>query len=171
MTAFQVAELVGRAYMRAATLEVAVNGFRKSGIFPFDRNHFRDHDFAVQNGDSDDTNMDVEIAPVLYPIASQKDSMTTSAISVVDTGLMELPSPAPVPTPIASSAESAIRLETNCAVSAYSPLALALTMPSSKSRAETPPLLVSTPSGAALSNHSITRFECNPKYNLIRFRC
>lgn len=26
----------------------------------FDRNHFRDHDFAVQDGNDNDTNMDVE---------------------------------------------------------------------------------------------------------------
>lgn len=46
VTVYQVAELFGMAYNRAATAETAVNGFRKTGMFPVNRNIFRDYDFA-----------------------------------------------------------------------------------------------------------------------------
>lgn len=49
VTPLQVASLMGQAYQRSATVEVAINGFRKSGIFPCDRFIFRDHDFAAHN--------------------------------------------------------------------------------------------------------------------------
>lgn len=37
---------MGKAYLRAATVSVAVNGFRKTGISPFNRFVFNDVDFA-----------------------------------------------------------------------------------------------------------------------------
>lgn len=40
--------MFGRAYMRTATVETAVNGFAKCGIFPFDRLKFGPHDFIVE---------------------------------------------------------------------------------------------------------------------------
>ena len=46
VTIYQVAELFGQAYIRAATSLTAVNGFRKTGIFPVNRDVFQDHDFA-----------------------------------------------------------------------------------------------------------------------------
>lgn len=47
VTSYQVSELMGKAYIRAATKEVAIDGFKKSGIYPFNRDLFRDHDFAL----------------------------------------------------------------------------------------------------------------------------
>ena len=41
--------MLGRAYLRAASVEVAVNGFRKCGIFPLNRHVFRDDDFAIHS--------------------------------------------------------------------------------------------------------------------------
>ena len=38
--------LFGQAYIRAATSLTAVNGFRKTGILPVNRDIFQDHDFA-----------------------------------------------------------------------------------------------------------------------------
>ncbi|KAJ8889699.1 hypothetical protein PR048_009200 [Dryococelus australis] len=46
VTAYQVAELMGKAYLRAATIENAVNGFQKCGICPFNPGVFRDSDFS-----------------------------------------------------------------------------------------------------------------------------
>ncbi|KAB0803737.1 hypothetical protein PPYR_00707 [Photinus pyralis] len=46
VTQFQVAQILGEAYPRAATIANAINGFRKCGIWPVDRNVFRDVDFA-----------------------------------------------------------------------------------------------------------------------------
>lgn len=48
MSVYQVGELFGRAYMRTATVETAVNVFAKCGIFPFDRLKFGPHDFLVE---------------------------------------------------------------------------------------------------------------------------
>lgn len=45
VTQYQVSELFGRAYARAATLETAMNGFRLSGTYPLDKEKFRDYDF------------------------------------------------------------------------------------------------------------------------------
>lgn len=41
-----MSELLGKAYIRAATGPVAANGFRKTGIVPFNRFVFTDVDFA-----------------------------------------------------------------------------------------------------------------------------
>jgi hypothetical protein len=47
VTIRQVAKLFGNAYFRAGTVEMAVNGFRKRGIYPLTRNMFRSLDFAI----------------------------------------------------------------------------------------------------------------------------
>ncbi|KAI4455497.1 hypothetical protein MML48_9g00014898 [Holotrichia oblita] len=49
VTSYQICELLGKAYVRCATAEIAINGFRKSGILPFNRHIFRDHDFAIHH--------------------------------------------------------------------------------------------------------------------------
>lgn len=43
---FQVASLFGRAYQRAATMQTAVHGFEKTGIYPTNRHVFTEADFA-----------------------------------------------------------------------------------------------------------------------------
>lgn len=43
---YQVAQLIGEAYTRAAVLANAMNGFKKTGIWPVDRNVFSDVDYA-----------------------------------------------------------------------------------------------------------------------------
>lgn len=45
VTVYQIGELFGKAYLKAATAEVAASGFKKAGLYPCDRNKFRDHDF------------------------------------------------------------------------------------------------------------------------------
>jgi hypothetical protein len=58
-TVYQIGELLGNAHKRAATGEIAVNGFRGTRLFPCD-NIFRPHDFPLA---SEDTNT----APVNHP--------------------------------------------------------------------------------------------------------
>jgi hypothetical protein len=53
VTIGQVGKLFGNAYLRAATVETAVNGFRKSGIDPPNRIVFRTHDFAIHAEEED----------------------------------------------------------------------------------------------------------------------
>lgn len=45
VTIYQVGELFGKAQLEAATAETAVNGFRKTGLFPCNRHIFTDYDF------------------------------------------------------------------------------------------------------------------------------
>lgn len=47
VTVYQISEILGKAYVRAATAEAAANGFRKTGLFPCNRQTFREHEFAV----------------------------------------------------------------------------------------------------------------------------
>lgn len=44
---YKIAGLLGKAYLRTASLEISINGFRKCGIMPFDRSKFRGHDFSI----------------------------------------------------------------------------------------------------------------------------
>lgn len=47
VTVYQIGELLGKAYLKAATAEVSAHGFRKSGIYPCNRYIFHDYDFAI----------------------------------------------------------------------------------------------------------------------------
>nr|XP_029713551.1 tigger transposable element-derived protein 6-like [Aedes albopictus] len=46
ITLNELSELFGKAYLRSTSASVAVNGFRKTGIAPFNRYVFTDDDFA-----------------------------------------------------------------------------------------------------------------------------
>ena len=54
VTTFQITELFGHAYVKAATSQT--NGFRKTGIFPTNRDIFLPHEFAA----ADPTDMPVD---------------------------------------------------------------------------------------------------------------
>jgi len=47
VTEYQIAELFGIAYGKAATIGNAVSGFRKTGIIPFNPDIFSDEDFVA----------------------------------------------------------------------------------------------------------------------------
>lgn len=47
VTHFQVTSLFSNAFLRAATMLVAVNGFRKTGIWPVNPNVFRDYEYLA----------------------------------------------------------------------------------------------------------------------------
>lgn len=75
----QVAKLLGESYLRAATLETAVNGFRKTGIHPFNPNIFQEHDFIARQleeepeDSNDEGNQDNENVPAPPQVISPRD--------------------------------------------------------------------------------------------------
>ncbi|XP_011859539.1 PREDICTED: jerky protein homolog-like [Vollenhovia emeryi] len=52
VTTYRIARLFGAAYCRAATMEIAINSFRKTGLYPFNNNIFEDYDFPVSTNDA-----------------------------------------------------------------------------------------------------------------------
>ena len=59
VTDYETAEIFGRAYGRAATAEKSENGFRSTGIWPFNPDVFGDEDFAPSTV--------TEVVPVMTP--------------------------------------------------------------------------------------------------------
>jgi hypothetical protein len=53
VTIYQIGELFGNVYKRAATGEIAVNGFQATGLFSCDKNIFRPYDFPLSSEDQD----------------------------------------------------------------------------------------------------------------------
>jgi hypothetical protein len=53
VTVYQIGELFGNPYNRAATGETAANGFRATGHFPCDKNIFRPYEFPLSSEDKD----------------------------------------------------------------------------------------------------------------------
>lgn len=46
VTVYQIGELFQRAYMKAATVQNAVKGFRTTGLYPMNKYLFGDEDFS-----------------------------------------------------------------------------------------------------------------------------
>ncbi|XP_050340939.1 uncharacterized protein LOC126767492 [Bactrocera neohumeralis] len=48
VTQFDVVELFSKAYLKVQTAQIAINGFKCTGIYPFDKNIFQESDFMEQ---------------------------------------------------------------------------------------------------------------------------
>jgi len=53
VTVYQIGELFGNAYKRAATVEITPNGFRLTDLCPCDKNTFRPYYFPLSSEDKD----------------------------------------------------------------------------------------------------------------------
>lgn len=51
VTIYQIGELFGRAFLKAASYQTAVNGFRATGLFPVNRDYFTEADFLINSKD------------------------------------------------------------------------------------------------------------------------
>lgn len=67
ITMFQLGSIFGSAYMRAATPLVAQNGYRRTGIFPVNRDVFAEHEFAPATVTD---NADDNTAQVQHPVCA-----------------------------------------------------------------------------------------------------
>ncbi|CAG4998657.1 unnamed protein product [Parnassius apollo] len=93
VTVFQISEIFGNAYVQAATMSTANNGFRKCGIWPYNHNNFTDSDFIsaeatnIQNiADSSKVKQQrVSEAEGLQPGAVPCLSLTTTVTTVSST--------------------------------------------------------------------------------------
>jgi len=61
VTPFVVCKLFGPAYRRAATMEISVNSFIKTGLFPCNRHIFQDHEYACHGMDESEDGAGNEI--------------------------------------------------------------------------------------------------------------
>ncbi|XP_061714528.1 uncharacterized protein LOC133523039 [Cydia pomonella] len=71
VTQFQLARLFGSSYCKAATIQNAVSGYAKTGIFPTNRNVFSETDFAA----AETTNINEELASSL-PVEDTTPSLS-----------------------------------------------------------------------------------------------
>lgn len=87
VTVYQLSRLFGEAYLKAATMPTAINGFAKTGIYPLDRHIFSEADFAAcgttyQNTDDSTTSQNTMEVPGDTPSDNTRFDVTTSTSCV-----------------------------------------------------------------------------------------
>lgn len=73
---YDIAELFGRAYIKSQRADLAINGFRATGIYPIDRGVFQEHDFIQSPDEINNINNQFQPADTMQPQLA-----TTSTIS------------------------------------------------------------------------------------------
>jgi len=92
VSVFQIAQLLTPAFQKAATAQTAANGFRKTGLWPVNRDIFEDHEFAP----SEITNRQLSESPAISSSEpSQEPLESTPAQAVPGPQLIEQPLPEP----------------------------------------------------------------------------
>ena len=82
---YQIGELMGRAYVRAATMTTATNGFRATWIYPLNQNIFTDADFLKERSEVEPNqgNNDLVLPGDIRPIPVIEPSTSTRRGSAV----------------------------------------------------------------------------------------
>ncbi|GLV33572.1 hypothetical protein CBL_21221 [Carabus blaptoides fortunei] len=78
VTNFQVAHLFGNDFIRAASITTAINGFRKTGVWPYNPNIFTDVDFIAAETTNVLTPVVAEIANLPTAVAEEATIITTA---------------------------------------------------------------------------------------------
>lgn len=86
---YDIAELLGKAFLKCQTGEIATNGFKVTGIFPFNRRVFTDVDFAPSE------DIDLEETTVETLRASKGQSVKNNTTKVTPTQNTVSPRPTP----------------------------------------------------------------------------
>lgn len=124
LSVYCLAEIFGTAYQRAATMSVAANGFRKTGLVPLNRHAFTDEDFAAEEariGNSSnptDSKLPPDMSAMPAPSSSMDPPSTPLTVdpyaltpSTPTTPFSDLsdvtPPPLPQPKPLSSRAGKA----------------------------------------------------------------
>jgi hypothetical protein len=91
---YKIGELFGNAYKRAATGEIAANGFRATHLFPCDKNIFRPYDFPLSSEDKDaaSVNHPALVKTSDQPSFSSNFSPFTSAEALLSSDISPVPS-------------------------------------------------------------------------------
>lgn len=86
ITMFQVGELIGKAYIRAATMNIAIQGFKATGIFPFNPQIFPDSAFLDVQQEPDQSECVATESPAIrqptVPPEPQPSSSTATSQSL-----------------------------------------------------------------------------------------
>ena len=78
---FQVCQLFAKAYGKAASVDIAVNGFRKAGIFPVDRSVFGEYEFSPATVmDRSDPPTTATTSTILMDEPDRIDPLTTEVL-------------------------------------------------------------------------------------------
>lgn len=80
---FQIAKLLGNAFIRSATASVAIKGFRACGVFPVNRHVFEDHEFAPSTVTSKENQNPGSIAIPHAPTDCNEEKVIASTSSAL----------------------------------------------------------------------------------------
>ena len=92
VTIYKLSALFGEAYLQAAVPNTAINGFKKAGIFPVNRQVFDEADFLPAHptdrpipfdGEQEEENQDDPVAPLIMPLEDISDVEESVAPTVV----------------------------------------------------------------------------------------
>lgn len=86
---YQAGEVLGKAWVRAATAANAISGFRGTGIFPLDQNAIPDHFYSIsdlarqnaENGNSNATSQEKTLARIEATTLDKENSSSRTASS------------------------------------------------------------------------------------------
>lgn len=84
VTMYRIGQLVGKAYIRAATMDVAIKGFQCTGILPYNPQVFSEVDFLSNRNEEEGRETEVE------PSSSQRslidENQPSTSISTFSDG-------------------------------------------------------------------------------------
>lgn len=95
VTIFQVAKLFGTAFQRAAVMQTAINGFQKTGIYPFNRDIFPDYLYAPSETTERPlehvvSQRDGSVSPSVLPVVVER-TINSQQLTIADNETILLP--------------------------------------------------------------------------------